>query len=139
MSQNKTNPEIKDFATKILNDKRVNPIKKNIGKFLSKYSWTLWFLFLVFLIGVIWGGKLGFQFAGLFGAGNLLGYLIYLLTFTGFKKMKFKFIYIETVIFILITTLLYFSFENKKYLLFIFVFAIPLTINGIVSRMRKYK
>ena len=134
---NTTNIEIKNFVTKILKDKRTNPLKNNIRKFLAKNSGIAWFLFLVVILGIIWGGKFGFQFAGLFGAGNLLGYLIYITTFFGLRKVEFKSIYIETLIFIIITTLLYFTFENKKFLLFIIVFAIPLTINGIVSRLRK--
>lgn len=135
--RNTTNLEIKNFATQILKHNSANLIRNNIGKFLSINTWIIWFLFLVLVLGIILGGKSGFQFAGLFGAGNLLGYLIYIITFLGLKKVEFKSIYIETVIFIIITTLLYFTFENKKFLLFIIVFAIPLTINGVVSRFRK--
>lgn len=137
LSRNATNSEIKDFATKILKDKKVSPIWSSLRKILSKYSWIIRFVFLVVIIGVIAGGRSGFEVAALFGAGNLLGYLVNIITFFGLRKVDFKSIFVETIIFITITTLLYFTLENKKFLLIIIVFAIPLTVNGIVSRLKK--
>lgn len=108
---------------------KLNKIKCN----LKNYSWFLWLIPLFLIVSYSSGIETGFFICGLMISGVLLGGIIPVIIGALFKKYDLKIIYGEIVIFIISTILLCSFIPDKKLLLFMIPFSIPLLIIGILE------
>ncbi len=100
---------------------------------MKNYSWFLWLIPLFAIVSYNNGIYTGLYICVLMVSGILLGAIIPVLIGVLFKKYDFKIIYVEITIFMISTILLYLFIPDKKLLLFMFPFSIPLLIIGILD------
>jgi len=119
-----------------MNKKRNETKLDKIQNKLKNYSWFVWTIPFFLIVSYYSGIKSGLIISGLLISGVLLGAIIPVIIGAIFKKYNLKIIYGEITIFIISTLLIYSFIPNKKLLLFMFPFAIPTLIVGILDLRR---
>tara|TARA_B100000767_G_C19477028_1_gene414572 strand:+ start:159 stop:590 length:432 start_codon:yes stop_codon:yes gene_type:complete len=131
--------QVAEFLNRNLRNmnKKTDKIRPNkIKNKLKNYSWLVWTIPFFFIVSYYSGIKSGLMISGLLICGVLLGAIIPVIIGSIFKKYNLKIIYGEIAIFIISTLLLYSFIPNKKLLLFMFPFAVPTLIVGILDLRR---
>ncbi len=107
-----------------------------IKAFSENHSLIFWLVILFLLVTFSKGIEVGLKFIGLMISGFSLGKLIPMTFGIFFKKVEFKLMLKEMIIFTVSSTMLYIYLDNKKLLALMIPFSIPLLIIGFLNLKR---
>ncbi len=114
-----------------MNKMEINRIK--LKSVLKANSWFLWVIPLFIIVSFMNGIETGLYLSGLMISGISLGAIIPVTIDAIFKKYNLKIVYVDLMIFVISTTLLWIYIPDKKLLAFIIPFSIPLIIIGLLN------
>jgi len=101
------------------------------------FSWLLWIIPLFIIVSYTNGIKTGLYVSGLMISGTLLGAIIPVVIGVFLKRYDLKIIYGEIAIFMISTIILYLIIPDKKLLILMTPFSIPLLIIGFLDLRRQ--
>ena len=101
------------------------------------FSWLLWIIPLFIIVSYKNGINTGLYVSGLMISGTLLGAIIPVVIGVFLKRYDLKIIYGEIAIFMISTIILYLIVPDKKLLILMTPFSIPLLIIGFLDLRRQ--
>lgn len=127
-----SNENIKEYARIILSEKPINPFLYKTKKLIANNGWLFWAVILIALIGSDHGFTTGFLITGLLLSGALFGYLVLMIVNVLSGTRELSYIYRELVIFIILTSFLFYSLDNKLELIYMFPISLPIILTGLI-------
>ena len=100
---------------------------------LKANSWFLWVIPLFIIVSYTNGIESGLYISGIMISGIALGIIIPIIIGAFSRKYELKTIYGEIIIFIISTSFLYFYIPDKRLLVFMIPFSIPMIIIGLLN------
>ena len=112
---------------------KIEIYRNKLKSVIKTNSWFFWVIPLFIIVSVMNGIETGLYVSGLMISGISLGTIIPVTIGAIFKKYDLKSIYGEIIIFVISTTLLWLYIPDKKLLVFMIPFSIPLIIIGLLN------